>query len=187
MREQHGRGGLVRLGPDIVGFPGTDRPRLPQEPEPHGALAQGLGGGQRAVGEDVHARRGEEDVEEEAEVDHGVHVCVQQAALGHAADDAPQPRALHALLGQREHHARVHRHAGAGEVGRGGQRLLERRRPHAALLGLADPVRDGAGAPRDRRKVLPEEGIWAGMMSALILTMTGDDSTDRCAACSLGR
>lgn len=132
-------------------------PRLAEVPEAHDALGAVLGRGQvrHVDGVDVHAGLVQQGLEDEVHVDDGVQVGVEDGALGHPPDDPPQLGALHAGLGEGEHHAAVH-----GAALAHGEAVLVLGRPERALLLLADLVDYATGLPGDGRQALAERVVW---------------------------
>lgn len=114
-----------------------------------------LGGGELRVGSHhVHARLLEQARKDIVQIDDGVQVGVEDGALGQTANDAPQLSTFHQVLGQIEHHTRVH-----GAVLAHGQFVLVLGGPEGALLLVADLINNAAGPLGDGRKVLPERGV----------------------------
>lgn len=127
-------------------------PLLFKEPKRHHRLRAVLRRRQVRRGRvHVHARLVEQRAKHEIQLDDGVEMCVQDGALGQAAHNAPEFGALHPVLGEREHHARVH-----GAVLTDGERILVLGRPERALLFGADAFDDATGALGDGGEVLAE-------------------------------
>lgn len=55
----------------------------------------------------MNPRRGEGQVDQEVDIEHGIEMGMKQGALGHAVNDLPEIRLFHAIAGQMEHDARV--------------------------------------------------------------------------------
>lgn len=86
---------------------------------------------------DMNTRRGQEQVKQEVEINHSVHVGMQKSALWHLLHYLPQPRLLHLLFRQDKHHARVQI---LSDLPR--ELVLEVISPYRLLLLSADTIND---------------------------------------------
>lgn len=125
------------------------------EPKRHHCVRASLRCGQGCRRVDMHARFVEKGGKNKLQLDNGIEVGVQDGAFGQAAHDAPQLGALHAVLGESEHHSGVH-----GAVLAHGKLVFVLGRPERALLFGADAVDDATCALGDGGEVLAEGVVW---------------------------